>query len=184
MAFIALLDANVLWSAAVRDTILRAADRALFRPLWSEAILDEVARNLKRRRKDLDPARIDRTIAIMRSHFPDALVAGYEALIPAMQNDAKDRHVLAAAVRGGAEVIVTENVQDFPTAACDPYDIEVQTADELLCHLWSLSPEIMVDVLREQAAALTNPPQTPLDIVATLERTAPGFAMLVRAALS
>jgi predicted nucleic acid-binding protein len=182
VALVVLLDANVLWSAAVRDTLLRAAERALFHPLWSTEILDELARGLKRRRPDLDPARIDRTIALMARHFPEALVQGFEALIPAMHNDVKDRHVLAAAVCGRAQIIVTENVRDFPASACAPWDVNVQTADEFLCQLWVTYPDTIRDVLREQAADLNAPPRTPLDLLATLARSAPNFATMVRLA--
>ena len=63
----------------------------------------------------------------MNGAFPDALVVGYEALIGKMVNDPKDRHVLAAAVRGGAEVLVTENLRDFPVDAVRLYDIKVVT---------------------------------------------------------
>jgi predicted nucleic acid-binding protein len=182
VTLIALLDANVLWSAAVRDTLLRAAEYDLFRPVWSAEILDEVARNLKRRRPELDPARIDRTLSRMRAHFPEALIEGYETLIPAMQNDVKDRHVLAAAVRGNAEVIVTENVRDFSAAACAPYGIAVQTTDDLLGNLWSLHRDALGRVLHEQAADLVAPPQTVSDVLATLARSAPTFAALARTA--
>jgi predicted nucleic acid-binding protein len=56
----------------------------------------------------------------LKSYFEDAWVEGYEALIPSMANDPKDRHVLAAAVRCGADVIVTFNLQHFPEEALDP----------------------------------------------------------------
>jgi len=175
VTFVALLDANVLWSAPLRDTILRAARRDLFRPAWTEAILAEVAGSLKRRRPDLDPERIDRTVGIIHTKFPAALVEGYEALIPIMQNDQGDRHVLAAAVRAGAQVIVTSNVRDFPAAACSPYDIDIQPPDEFLCHLWHLRPPAMAQILREQAADLHKPPQTPRQVLDTLERSVPTF---------
>ncbi len=74
---IALLDANVIWAAALRDTLLRAAGEDLFRPVWSAEILDELARTLKERRPHLDPAAIDRTVQRMCQAFPDAMVAGY-----------------------------------------------------------------------------------------------------------
>ncbi len=58
MSLIALLDANVIWSAALRDTLLLAAEHGLFRPVWTRAILEETTRSLKRHRPDLDPARL------------------------------------------------------------------------------------------------------------------------------
>src|SRR5438094_689588 len=116
----ALLDANALWSAAVRDTLLLAAEHDLYQPLWSRQILDEMARSLKARRPDLDPTRIDRTVALLLTHFPEALVEGYEDLVPVMRCAPGDRHVLAAAVRAGAAAIVTWNTRHFPAAARRP----------------------------------------------------------------
>ena len=97
MALLALLDANVLWSAALRDTLLLAAEEHLYRPMWTRQILEEMSRSLKAKRPDLAPARIDRTVDQILLHFPECLVKGYEHLITEMRNDAGDRHVLAAA---------------------------------------------------------------------------------------
>jgi hypothetical protein len=180
VADIALLDANVIWSAPIRDSLLLAAERDLFRPAWTRRILDEMARALKARRPDLDPARIDRTVERMLAHFPEALVEGYEDLIPAMRSHAGDRHVLAAAVRVGASVVVTWNVAHFPAAATAPYQINVQTPDAFLCDLWDRSSDEVANVLKEQAAHLVNPPMTPLQVVDTLGRSLPRFAEIVR----
>ncbi|HEV8638661.1 MAG TPA: hypothetical protein VG370_30990 [Chloroflexota bacterium] len=87
MAFVALLDANALWPFILRDTLVRAHLARLYCALWSREILDEVARTLKRERPDLDPARIDRTCALLLEHFPDALVENYQDLIPVMRNE-------------------------------------------------------------------------------------------------
>ena len=54
----------------------------------------------------------------MTRAFPDAAVTGHESLIEAMTNDTADRHVLAAAITVGADVIVTDNVRHFPATAC------------------------------------------------------------------
>lgn len=147
MVLLALLDANVLWSAAVRDTLLLAAEAGLFRPLWTRQILEEMVRSLQARRPDLDPARLARTMDQMLTYFPEALIEGYEALIPTMQNHPGDRHVLAAAVRARSSVIVTWNRADFPLAACTPYGIDVQDPDEFLCDLWLSQPAGMAAVL-------------------------------------
>jgi predicted nucleic acid-binding protein len=176
VAFVALLDANVLWGAALRDTLVRAALRELYRPAWTTEILAEVATSIKRRRPDLEPARIDRMVQLLREHLPEALIDGYEALVPTMTNDPKDRHVLAAAVRAGAQIIVTYNGSDFPKESCEPYNIEVQHPDEFLCQLWDLSPDGMAQVLRQQATPLRAPPQTPIDVAQTLRRSVPRFA--------
>jgi predicted nucleic acid-binding protein len=179
MAFVALLDANVLWPAALRCTLIRAAIHGLYRPAWTRQILDELTSSLKRDKPRLDPARVDRTIALMLERVPHALVEGYEDLIPAMRTHEKDRHVLAAAVRAGAETIVTSNVKHFPPKAREPYRIGVQRPDEFLLRLWNLSPETMTQVLVEQAAALQNPPLTVLEVVEGLGRATPNFAATV-----
>lgn len=176
MALIALLDANVMWSAAIRDTLLLAAEQDLFRPVWTRQILEEMSRSLKARRPDLDPARIDRTVDQILTHFPEALIERYEHLIPEMRNDEGDRHVLAAAVRSGSRVIVTWNKTDFPPGACAPYDIEVQDPDEFLCDLWSVDPEAMAHVLTLQAEHLANPPRTVHQIIETLRKSVLQFA--------
>ena len=176
MALVALLDANVLWSAALRDTLLLAAEQDLFRPVWTRQILEEMSRSLKSRRPDLDPARIDRTVDQILTHFPESLVERYEQLIPVMRNDEGDRHVLAAAVRSGSAVIVTWNKGHFPTEACAPYDIEIQDPDDFLCDLWSVDREAMAHVLMLQAEHLVNPPRTVHEVIEALRRSAPQFA--------
>jgi len=176
VAFIALLDANAIWSAALRDTLLLAAEHDLYRPAWTRQILAEMARNLKGKRPDLDPSRVDRTVNRMLEHFPEALVDGYQDLIPAMRNHEGDRHVLAAAVQVGAAVIVTWNSAHFPAEACAPYEIDIQTPDEFLTNLWHLSPEEMALVLKEQAEHLVKPTKTPVQVVETLGRSLPEFA--------
>jgi predicted nucleic acid-binding protein len=180
IVFTALLDANVLWPAALRDVLLRAAQRGLYHPVWSRAIRAEAQRALVRRRPDLDPAKLTRTFDLMDQHFPDSSVEDYETLVPEMQNQRKDRHVLAAAVRAGAQVIVTFNAKDFPHQAVQPHNIEVQIPDEFLCRLWELDAGQIAEVLREQAASLRNPPRTALEVLANLGRAMPRFETIVR----
>jgi predicted nucleic acid-binding protein len=77
---------------------------------WSRQILDEMARNVLENNPDLPEESIERLVRTMERAFPEAMVTGHEPLIPSMTNDPKDRHVMAAAVRGRADVIVTSNV--------------------------------------------------------------------------
>lgn len=101
---------------------------------------------------------------------------GYEQLIPVMEDDPKDRHVLAAAVRAGARLIVTWNVRDFLARAGAPYDIEVRHADAFLLDLLDTAPEAMARVICERAADLLRPPQSSAQVLARLARTALAFA--------
>lgn len=131
MAFPVLLDACVLVPMPLVDFLLRLADEGIYRPLWSKDILAETRRTLINK-LNKTPDEADRRLNIMREHFIDAEVTGYQELIGAMRNDAKDRHVLAAAVRERAEVIVTTNLPHFPAAAVAPYNIEVRHPDDFL----------------------------------------------------
>ena len=175
MPFIVLLDASVLVPAALCDTLLRAAEADLYQVRWSPDILREVSRGLTEGLKK-SPKQAKRRIAAMRRAFKEAEVRSYQRLVPAMMVHRNDRHVAAAAIAGRAQVIVTNNLRHFPRRALKPYDIEVQPPDEFLNHLFSLDPDLMIEVLQQQAAALGNPPATPQDICERLYVYAPTFA--------
>ncbi len=127
-SFTALYDANVLYSAPLRDFLMRLSTTGLYRAKWTEEINDEWMRNLLANRPDLKPGAIERVRQLMNANVRDALVDGYQALIPAIEGlpDPNDRHVLAAAIVGRAHVIVTYNLKDFPREALNPYGIESQ----------------------------------------------------------
>lgn len=180
---IAVLDANVLFPASLRDTLLRAASVGLYRPHWSDEILEELRRNLISK-KGMAPEKAQRLVDTMRRFFGEAIVSNYESLLGAMTNDPKDRHVLAAAVHIGAQIIVTSNLQDFPTSALAPYAIEAQSPDIFLSNLFNDEPQLVTSLIIEQAADLTNPPKTPQQTLDTLAQHVPEFARLVQSALS
>jgi predicted nucleic acid-binding protein len=177
--FGALLDANVLFPAALCDTLLRAHAADLYRMFFSEMILEEVRRNLVKTGRTTE-AQAERRIAAMRQYFPEAIVTRFERLIPAMSNHPKDRHVLAAAVAAHAQVIVTSNLRDFPETALDPFGIEAQSPDTFLLHLYDLHPPALEQLLREQAADLRNPPLTVMEVIDELAVHAPRFALKLR----
>ena len=92
---------------------------------------------------------------------PDCLVRGYETLIDGLKlPDPNDRHVLAAAIRAGAQVIVTSNLKDFPEADLTAYHVDAQDPDDFVSHLIDLAPGAVCGVVTEQAAALKNPART------------------------
>lgn len=161
MAFSVLTDANILYPAYLRDVVLRFAYAGVFQVRWTDQILHEMARSMKKKVPEERHDRVDRTVAQMREAFPDAMVTGHENLISSMTNHPKDRHVLAAAVEAGADLIVTSNVKDFPRSSCQPHDIDVQPPDDFLCFQWELrSPEYLTYILEHWAADLVNPPLT------------------------
>jgi len=179
VAFPAFLDTCVLYPAYLCDTLLRLAEAEAFRPLWSADVLAELRRNLIER--GLGPDRVDRRIAQMSRSFPDAAVTGYESLVGGMTNDPKDRHVLAAAVRANAEVVVTFNLADFPDPALKPFDISAIHPDDFLLDQLDLYPGVTVEVLRQQAASYKREPTTVPGVLVLLERGGvPRFAAEVR----
>ncbi|WP_198536930.1 PIN domain-containing protein [Mycobacteroides chelonae] len=175
------LDACVLLPYQLSDLLLRLADAELYEPLWSEAILEEVHRNLINT-FGVPTEKATKRLNHMRSAFPNAEVTGYERLVDAMTTDPKDRHVAAAAVRGNAALIVTANLRDFPPDALAPYDIQALHPDDFLQDQLGLSPTLTLRCLRQQRAGYTRPQFTFTEFYRTLEATVPGFA--ARAAIA
>lgn len=169
--FVALLDACVLYPAPIRDLLLHLAARGLYTPKWTEIIHDEWMRNLLLNRQDLTAAQLQKTKRAMCGAFPDADVAHFEPLMAALNlPDPDDRHLLAAAIRCQADVIVTANLKDFPTAALAPYDVEAQHPDAFISYLIELNPEEALDAFKTQVSFLKNPPRTLAQILANLRK--------------
>jgi predicted nucleic acid-binding protein len=178
-SFCVVLDANVLFPASLRDILLRVADANLYRLNLTEEIVEEVCRNLIKTRRMTEPGAYHLVSAIKRT-FPEAFVTGYHSLIPSMTNHTKDRHVLAAAVKAGAQVIVTKNLKDFPHESLLPFDIEVQSPDDFLVHLHYLDSETVAKILIEQAGDLRKPSKTVPELLDMLAIHIPKFVDLVR----
>lgn len=169
MAFVVVYDACVLYPAPLRDLLMRVALTDLVRARWSEQILDECFRSIAAQRPDLKPEALARTRELMRAAVPDCIVTGHEHLVGGLDlPDPDDRHVLAAAVRVGAQVIVTANVKDFPSSALGRYGIETVHPDDFVLDLIDLAPVTVADVVRAQAGALKNPPRSVSELLETL----------------
>lgn len=173
------LDACILFRAPLRDTLLRAAETRLYQVYWSEMILEEVRRNLVATGKS-NHQQAQRLFNAMRAAFPDATVQEFESLITDMTNDEKDRHVLAAAVKAKAKVIVTSNLTDFPDRTLAPWKIKARSPDQFLIYLFNQNPEVMTQIIIEQAAQMRRPPTTVIDVLNTLAVDAPSFVELMR----
>jgi predicted nucleic acid-binding protein len=174
--FKVVLDACVIFPAAVRDTLLRAAEAELYQPYWTDEILNEAIRNMVAGQR-ITATQGQTLLDALRGTFPEAMIADYQDLVPTMPNNPKDHHVAAAAVKCGAEVIVTANIDDFKVL---PTNIEAQTPDDFLCHLFDLAPREMVKLLQQQADALKRPKLTLAGLLQNLEPLAPGFVEMVR----
>lgn len=168
MPFRVLLDACVLVPYHLSDLLLRLGEAELFDPLWSADILAELRRHVPPGAQ----GRVDR----MARAFPLAQVEGHDGLIPAMSNHEKDRHVLAAAVRGGAALVVTANLKDFPAAALEPYGIQAVHPDAFLLDQLDLDPTRVLQILADQRADYTRPELSIEEFYRTLAVTVPAFA--------
>jgi predicted nucleic acid-binding protein len=176
--FPVVLDACVLVPYALRDTLLRLAEKGLYLPRWSGEIIQEMSRTLGDKLQ-LQPEKIAYLVGELQKHFEDAWVEGYEFLISSMSNHEGDRHVLAAAVRCSAEVIVTRNLKHFPEDALRPWNIELRSPDDFLIDLFYLNPLLVALALQEQAAEQGWGIRTLLE--ESLIRPAPKFVRLVTA---
>ena len=115
MALVAVYDACVLHPAALRDTLILLSLTGLVRARWSDTILDGWERSIVRIRPELDRTALRRTRELMNIAVPDAVISGFDPLLAGLDlPDPDDRHVLAAAMHGGAQAIVTFHLNDFP----------------------------------------------------------------------
>lgn len=184
MAFVAFLDACVLYKATLRDVLLSLAEKDVYQAKWSPDVLDEMARNLADR-PGIDPSRAragaNYARSTMERAFPDALVNpdAYGPLVAVVTNHANDRHVLAAAIAGRADVLVTANVRHFPVSACLPYNVDVQDPDTFLQHQFGLNPELITMILEELARERSSPPLTTVEgILGSLKAENPNFVAM------
>ncbi len=153
MSVVALLDANVLYPSTTRSVLMYLAAVGTFQPLWSEAIQHEWMAALERDRPDLSAARIARTRILMEAHVNNAMVTDHEPLKPTLSlPDLDDRHVLAAAIHGGASIIVTANARDFPATTLNNHGIVAKHPDAFIRELIETAPDAALLAFRTDRA--------------------------------
>ena len=168
---IAFLDASVLYPAPLRDLLLELAVSDLFRAKWSQAVHEEWIRALLRNRPDLTAERLERTRRLMDAHVRDAVVTGFEELLPGIQlPDPDDSHVVAAAVRAGADLIVTANLKDFPDSALARHDLVAEHPDVFLANLCARVPPLFLKAAQRVRSRLRNPPVSRREHLTVLRR--------------
>ncbi|MCC3542431.1 MAG: PIN domain-containing protein [Microcoleus sp. PH2017_22_RUC_O_B] len=161
----------------MRDTLLSTADEDLYLPYWSQKILDEAIGNLVKGGK-LSQKTAKNLENQIKLAFPEAMVEVPVALEQAMTNDPKDRHVLAAAVTAGADIIVTNNLKDFRENELAPWNIKAQSPDDFLSDLLEEYPDSIIELLQQQSQKYKNPPKTFTELIDFLREKAdtPKFA--------
>lgn len=152
----------------------------IFRAKWTNQIHDEWIRNVLANRQDLKPEQLERTRQLMNAHVDDCLLTGYESLIPTLNlPDPDDRHVLAAAIVGRCDVIVTFNQKDFPSSILRPFGIEMQDPDSFLLFQLDLAPGKFLKAVHKHRVRLKNPPMSQEQYLETLLRQ--GLVQVVQA---
>lgn len=173
--FPVVLDACVLANQRVTDLLLRLAETPrLYLPHWSEAILDETDRALAK--IGWPPNLVGYRRREMIAHFPESMIQGFGLIESCVANDPKDRHVLAAAIRGKCEIVVTFNLKDFSPAALEPWRIEAQHPSQFLSSLYSINQGLVVQRLHEIGANLGKSVGHILELLA---EPIPAFALQV-----
>lgn len=167
--FTVICDACVLYPAPLRDLLMHLAVTGAYRARWSDQIHNEWTRNVLKSRTDLTQVQLNRTVECMNRAIPDCLVSDYEPLIQGLElPDKDDRHVLAAAIKCGASVIVTYNLKDCPQEALKPFDVEALHPDAFLSDIWDLDQAAVLEAVQRQRASLKNPTHTPRELLDTL----------------
>ena len=172
--FTVVLDACILYDSLLRDILLRLAEKELYQPVWSNVICEEVRRNLSKR---INLEKVDKLITIMNNAFPEAIIDNYSTLpkVDEPRINEKDRHVLAAAISSNAQVIVTNNLKDFPNDFLLEYNIEAQSPDEFLLNLFYLSFDRVYEVYIELENSLNNPPIPREELIKRFAARVPNF---------
>ncbi len=154
--FTCVLDTNVIYPIEIRDLLFWFAYYDLYTPKWSTHIFEEWENVMKRR--GISEDEIKKRISKANQAFPDALVNNYNPLIEGLElPDLEDWHVLAAAIKTNANVIVTNNIKDFPEEYLAKFGLTAKTADDFLTDIIDLNPEEAIKAFRELVLNRRNP---------------------------
>jgi len=154
--FTCVLDTNVILPIEIRDLLFWFAHDDLYTPKWSKHIFDEWEEVM--RRKGVSEVEIKKRIGWANLAFPDAMVENYEVLIDGLElPDLKDRHVLAAAIKINANIIVTNNLKDFPKGYLESFGLSAKKADDFLTDIIDLNQEVAINSFRKLVLNRRNP---------------------------
>jgi predicted nucleic acid-binding protein len=173
MAFIAIYDADALYPNTLRDLLIRIAQLPhLVQARWTEQILDEVIRALQKNRPDISDEKAHRLRELVNAAVRGCLVTGYEPLIPSLAlPDPDDRHVLAAAIKSNAQVIVTRNLRHFPKDRLAPWGVKAKSPDDFVRDQIGIDAQAVWACVQQIVDSRTRHPVTIDDVLAELVRS-------------
>ncbi len=182
--FVVVLDANVFYPFRTRDVLFTFAQHGLFRARFTNQIMDEWTRNLIENKPELKDS-VRRQERVIREVFEECFVTGFEPLVSGLNlPDKDDRHVLAAAIKCSAQVIVTENKKDFPEDILEEYSVEALSADDMLANTYDLFPIDGARALRAVRQRYGNPPFTASEFLLDLTKCGmPKLAAMARSGI-
>jgi predicted nucleic acid-binding protein len=167
----AFLDANVLYPAPLMDYLLYLASLKVYKPLWTNVIQEEWMRSLLKTRPGVNRTSLENKRLLMDKVFSQSKVTDYETIIETLSlPDPNDRHVLAAAIKGGAHVIVTANLKDFPDKILSRYNIRAEHPDDFVLACIDREEEKAIAALKNQVKYLKNPPLPVAKVLENLKR--------------
>jgi len=170
--YTAVIDACVFYGMLKTDALLSLCTRGLFAAKWSERIENEWIGHLSQRMPDRH-SEIMRRRDRMRVAVPDWAV-GAEAIASIEASlqlpDMDDRHVLAAAIVGHADCIVTEDKWGFDEKVVSGYGIEVIDTDSFIVNQLDLDEYQALAALKAMRLRWKRPDATPEDFCAAFEK--------------
>ncbi len=158
--YTALLDANILYPAGIRDILFRIATHDLCDLKWSPDIRRELMSTFRKLRSDSEYTRFSRhTLPLIDKFLQKGLIKEYDHIVGDVEgiND-KDIHVVAAAIRGNCSIILTNNIRHFPAQELENYDITAMTPDEFLVPILQSQPGEFCVAVRNHRTSLSRPP--------------------------
>lgn len=162
--FKCVLDTNVIYPLWIRDLLMWFAFYELYTPKWSSNIFDEWIAVMER--KGINREEAKKRAQKMNQAFPDALVRNYEPLIESLNlPDKDDRHVLAAAIKTNADLIITNNLKDFPEEYLSTFGIKVKTPDDFLTDIIDLNHDISVQAFNKMVLSKKKPPYNEYEVL-------------------
>jgi len=182
--FVVVLDANVMYPFRTRDVLFTFAQQGLFRARFTDQIIDEWTGSLIRNKPALEES-IKKQATAVREVFEECFVTGYEAMIEGLElPDPNDRHVLAAAIKCSAQLIVTENLKDFPPKILEEHGIEALGADDVLVNTFDLFPLECARALRTVRKRYDNPSFSQSEFLLDLTKSGmPKLAAMARSTI-